>query len=197
MARKTTPAAVRNDGPAPAEELRPGGGGEPLFTFKELLVYVALCSVYAAILFSLDPEWVGWAGPLALGGALCATDPPPGPPVLSSPDEAFATASIFSVLSFVCLLLAGRSVATRTMARTSFTFLEGLRRAGSKFARSNRRANADVWSARDLAAGEGDSTTLFPDREAVSRDPGRPNRGQLEAAHGGSAGEQNCSLPAT
>jgi hypothetical protein len=108
MAGKATPARIRNDGPA--------GAREPLFTLKELMAYVALCSVYAVILFSLDPEWVGWAGPLVLGGALSATDAPPGPPVFGSPKEAMEMGSILSVLSLVCLFLPGLFAARRADA---------------------------------------------------------------------------------
>jgi hypothetical protein len=79
---------------------------EPLCTLKELLVFGVICIIYSSILFSLDPEWVGWAAPLAFGGALYAADPPPASAHLGSPRDVFAMAYLCDVLSlFVIVLL--------------------------------------------------------------------------------------------
>ena len=67
-------------------------GKEPLCTVKELLVFGVICVVYSSILFSLDPEWVGWAAPLVFGGAFYAADPPPASAHLSSPRHVFPAA---------------------------------------------------------------------------------------------------------
>ena len=32
-------------------------------------MFGVICVVYSSILFSRDPEWVGWAAPLVFGGA--------------------------------------------------------------------------------------------------------------------------------
>lgn len=76
---------------------------EPLFTPKEWLMVVSLWVIYAVVLFSMDPEWVGWAGPLAFGGALVASDPPPVALFSASPREIFEMASFMSLFSFLAL----------------------------------------------------------------------------------------------
>jgi len=78
---------------------------EPLFTRKELLLIVSLWVLYGAAILSMDPEWVGWAGPLISGGALVATDPPPFPVFRASPREVFGAASFVSLLSLATLSL--------------------------------------------------------------------------------------------
>jgi hypothetical protein len=78
---------------------------EPLCTFKELLGFAVICIVYSTILFSLDPEWVGWAGPLAFGGALYAADPPPASANLGSPQHVFLMAYLFDLLSLFGIVL--------------------------------------------------------------------------------------------
>jgi hypothetical protein len=50
---------------------------DPLFTVNGVLLWVIYAVVCASILFSLDPQWVAWAAPLAFGGSLSASDPPP------------------------------------------------------------------------------------------------------------------------
>jgi hypothetical protein len=50
---------------------------DPLFTVKGIILFAVVGVIYASILFSLDPEWVAWAAPLAFGGSLCASVPPP------------------------------------------------------------------------------------------------------------------------
>jgi hypothetical protein len=78
---------------------------EPLCTVKELLVFGVICVVYSSILFSLDPEWVGWAAPLVFGGALYAADPPPASAHLSSPQHVFPAAYLCYVLSLFGIVL--------------------------------------------------------------------------------------------
>jgi hypothetical protein len=72
---------------------------EPLCTVKELLVFGVICIVYSLILFSLDPEWVGWAAPLVFGGALYSADPPPASAHLGSPHDVFPMAYMYGFLS--------------------------------------------------------------------------------------------------
>ncbi|MFZ0796480.1 MAG: hypothetical protein WCA13_10500 [Terriglobales bacterium] len=78
---------------------------EPLCTVKELLVFGVICIVYGSILFSLDPEWVGWAAPLAFGGAFYAADPPPASAHLGSPSDVFPMAYLCDVLSLFGIVL--------------------------------------------------------------------------------------------
>ena len=56
-----------------------------------------ICIIYSSILFSLDPEWVGWAAPLAFGGALYAAGPPPASAHLGSPGDVFPMAYLCDV----------------------------------------------------------------------------------------------------
>lgn len=78
---------------------------ERLFTKTELLIYAVIAVVYSAVLFSLDPEWVAWAAPLAFGGSLCAQDPPPASAHLGSPQDVLPLAYVYSVLSLLALAL--------------------------------------------------------------------------------------------
>ncbi len=78
---------------------------EPLCTVKELLAFGVIGVVYSSILFSLDPEWVAWAAPLAFGGSLYAADPPPASAHLDLPQHVFPTAYLFYVLSLLCIVL--------------------------------------------------------------------------------------------
>jgi hypothetical protein len=79
---------------------------EPLCTVKELLVFAVFCVVYSSILFSLDPEWVGWAAPLVFGGALYTADPPPASAHLDSPQHVFPTAYLcYSISLFGIVVL--------------------------------------------------------------------------------------------
>jgi hypothetical protein len=78
---------------------------EPLCTVKELLVFGVFCVVYSSILFSLDPEWVGWAAPLVFGGALYAAEPPLSSVHLDSPQHVLAMAYLCDVLSLFAIVL--------------------------------------------------------------------------------------------
>ena len=85
---------------------------EPLCTVKELLVFGVICIVYSSIIFSLDPEWVGWAAPLVFGGSLYAADPPPASAHLGSTSHVFLMAYLYGVLSLFGIVLL-------TLARSS------------------------------------------------------------------------------
>lgn len=77
---------------------------EPLFTPQEWLIVVSVWFLYAVTLFSMDPEWVGWAAPLAFGGALVAANPPPPSCALSaSPADVFHMGFLASLLSVAVL----------------------------------------------------------------------------------------------
>ena len=78
---------------------------EPLFTAKGWAAIAVMGCVYAAILFSMDPEWVAWAAPLAFGGALYAPAPPPASAHLSFPGRVMSMAYLFSVGSLFALAL--------------------------------------------------------------------------------------------
>ncbi len=80
---------------------------EPIFTTRGWLAYGAMCVIYAAILFSLDPQWVAWAAPLAFGGALVATDPPPASAHLGLSPGLMVMAWAFSIASLLALALLG------------------------------------------------------------------------------------------
>ena len=53
---------------------------ERIFTKKGLAISLLFYSIYAVILYSLDPGWVGWTGPMILGALYVPNSPPP--PVL-------------------------------------------------------------------------------------------------------------------
>jgi hypothetical protein len=78
---------------------------EPLFTPKEWLVVVSLWLFYAVAIFSMDPEWVGWAAPLAFGGALTAAGRPPVPAFSASPEETIGAAALLSLFSLAAISL--------------------------------------------------------------------------------------------
>ncbi len=78
---------------------------EPLCTVKELLAFGVICVVYSSILFSLDPEWVSWAAPLAFGGALYTADPPPASAHLDSPHDVLPMAYLCDALSLLGIVL--------------------------------------------------------------------------------------------
>ncbi len=78
---------------------------EPIFTTQGWIAYGVMSVVYAAILFSLDPEWVAWAAPLAFGGSLVAQDPPPESAHLASTPDTFLVACAFTVASLAILEL--------------------------------------------------------------------------------------------
>jgi hypothetical protein len=86
---------------------------EPLCTVNELLGFGLLCLVYGAILFSMDPEWVAWAAPLAFGGALYASEPPPASAHLGSPQGVIVAAYLYGVLSLLAIALLPLALAKR------------------------------------------------------------------------------------
>lgn len=75
---------------------------ERIFTKKGLAIGLLLYSIYGVILFSIDPEWVGWAGPMIFGALYVPNSPPP---LFPDPKAAIQTASLFSLLSLAVLLL--------------------------------------------------------------------------------------------
>lgn len=78
---------------------------DPVFTTKGWIAYGIMCVVYATILFSMDPEWVAWAGPLVFGGSLVAQDPPPASAHLTSTPDTLLAASLFGFAGFCALEL--------------------------------------------------------------------------------------------
>jgi len=77
----------------------------PLFTAKGLLLFVAYGVVYSWILFSLDPEYVAWAAPLAFGGSLYASDPPPASAHLALPSDVLPLAYLYGCLALFAIVL--------------------------------------------------------------------------------------------
>lgn len=77
---------------------------EPLCTLKELVVFAVICVVYCSIFFSLDPQWVCWAAPLAFGGSLYAGDPPASAH-FSSPHDVLVIAYLFDALCLLAVVL--------------------------------------------------------------------------------------------
>lgn len=75
---------------------------EPIFTAKGVLLLAIYGAVYAAIIFSMDPEWVGWAGPMVFG-ALYVPNPPP--PLFRDPRAALEMGSWMSLLALLALVL--------------------------------------------------------------------------------------------
>jgi hypothetical protein len=89
---------------------------EPLFTAKGWAAVALVGCVYAAIYFSMDPEWVAWAAPLAFGGALYPTGPAPASLQLSFPGQVMPMAYLFSVAAlFALALLAGSAGRPRSV----------------------------------------------------------------------------------
>ena len=78
---------------------------EPLFTVKGMLLWVVVGIVYSSILFSLDPAWVAWAAPLAVGGSLYASDPPPASAHLALPSDVLPRAYLYGCLALFAITL--------------------------------------------------------------------------------------------
>lgn len=81
---------------------------EPLFTPKQWVLVMSLGAFYALVLFSVGPQWVAWAGPVAFGGALSVAGPPPTPTFSASPGETFSVAEFLCLLSLGALTLVAR-----------------------------------------------------------------------------------------
>ncbi len=75
---------------------------ERLFTVKGLVLGTLLSGIYAVVLFSTDPEWVAWAGPMAMGALYVPNTPPP---LFAHPEAAFEMASRLSALSLTALVV--------------------------------------------------------------------------------------------
>ncbi len=78
---------------------------DPVFTVKGMLLWAVVGVVYSSILFSLDPEWVAWAAPLAFGGSLYASDPPPASAHLASPGDVLPWAYLYGCLALFAIML--------------------------------------------------------------------------------------------
>lgn len=72
-----------------------------IFTKKGVAIGALLFCIYGVILFSMDPEWVRWAGGMLIMGALYVPDPPP--PLFADPQEAVRAVSPFNLLSLTAL----------------------------------------------------------------------------------------------
>jgi hypothetical protein len=81
---------------------------EPLFTVKGMLLWAVVGVVYSSILFSLDPEYVAWAAPLAFGGSLYASDPPPASAHLALPSDVLPWAYVYGCLALFAIMLLNR-----------------------------------------------------------------------------------------
>lgn len=78
-------------------------GNQPedkVFTKKGVAIGVLFFSIYDVILFSLDPEWVLWAWPMAMGALYVPESPPP---LFADPRAAFEMGLLFNFLSFVAV----------------------------------------------------------------------------------------------
>lgn len=75
---------------------------ERIFTKKGVAIFLLFYSIYGVILFSIDPEWVAWAGPMVLGALYVPNSPPP---LFSDPKAAFQMASLCSLLSLAALMI--------------------------------------------------------------------------------------------
>lgn len=78
---------------------------DPLFTLNGVLLWTLYAVVCALILFSLDPEWVAWAAPLAFGGSLYASDPPPASAQLALSRDVLPWAYLYGCAALFALML--------------------------------------------------------------------------------------------
>jgi hypothetical protein len=78
---------------------------DPLFTVNGVLLWTIYAVVCASILFSLDPEWVAWAAPLAFGGSLYASDPPPASAHLALSGGALPWAYLYGCVALFAITL--------------------------------------------------------------------------------------------
>jgi hypothetical protein len=78
---------------------------DPLFTLDGVLLWAIYAVVCAAILFSLDPEWVAWAAPLAFGGSLYAADPPPASAHLALSHDVLPWAFLYGCVALLAITL--------------------------------------------------------------------------------------------
>jgi hypothetical protein len=94
---------------------------DPLFTVNGVLLWTIYAVLCASILFSLDPQWVAWAAPLAFGGSLYASDPPPAPAHLALSRDLLPWAYLYGCVALFALtlldLLLGRRLKWRSGLR--------------------------------------------------------------------------------
>jgi hypothetical protein len=76
----------------------------PLFTVKGVLLFAAMGVVYSWILFALDPEYVAWAAPLAFGGSLYASAPPPASAQLAVPSDVLPVAFGYGCVALLAIV---------------------------------------------------------------------------------------------
>jgi hypothetical protein len=74
---------------------------EPLFTMGAALLTAVIFAIYGAVLLSLDPDWVLWAGSMAMGSLYV---PEPAPRLLDDPRRALEIGSGLCLLGLVALL---------------------------------------------------------------------------------------------
>jgi hypothetical protein len=77
---------------------------DPMFTLDGVLLWTVYAVVCALILFSLDPQWVAWAAPLAFGGSLYASDPPPASAQLALSRDVLPWAYLYGCAALFALL---------------------------------------------------------------------------------------------
>jgi len=70
---------------------------------RDLPIIAALLFLYGVLLFSLDPEWVQWAGAMSIGVLYTGDMLPPA--IFSQPLEAVRMASLSGLLTLCALAL--------------------------------------------------------------------------------------------
>lgn len=95
---------------------------DPLFTVNGVLLWTIYAVVCASILFSLDPQWVAWAAPLAFGGSLSAADPPPASAQFALSRDVLPWAYLYG-----CVALFALTLLDLVLRRQRFKWLSGLK----------------------------------------------------------------------
>jgi hypothetical protein len=104
---------------------------DPLFTVNGVLLWMIYAVVCASILFSLDPAWVAWAAPLAFGGSLSASDPPPASAQLALSRDLLPWAYLYGCVALFAITLLdlvhsrqqhGKLARLRTFLKSCLTF---------------------------------------------------------------------------
>jgi len=165
-----------------------GSSKEPLFTPKQWALILVLWIFYALALFSMGPEWVGWAGPIAFGGALTATGAPPSAAFPESPKETFTAAGFLLLIALAAITLP--ACLRREPGPDWFGPLRGLIQA------VQRRRHAHSVQVMKLR-GKLNGGALLPERRGSSI--GQENRGRYSAGpaqdHATPASERNRTVP--
>lgn len=95
---------------------------DPLFTVNGVLLWTIYAVVCASILFSLDPAWVAWAAPLAFGGSLYASDPPPASAQFALSRDVLPWAYLYG-----CVALFAITLLDLVLSRQHLKWLSGLK----------------------------------------------------------------------